>query len=315
MGRCVMMPKISLIIPTYNRKTYLGAALESCLAQTEIIDEIIVVDNNSSDYSFEVAKSYSQKDGAIKVFRNDKNIGMVKNWNRGIEYATNDYVSILHSDDILPKDWCEIVKSKIRKSENNGVGIYFGISVKVKIDDDMRILSRLNPFRTDRLFKPGESLRELWRRFFFNCNNSAAIVYKKSILMEFGGFDSLKNIEADQDLHIRILNKYPAYYINNDLVYYRIHEFQSFDTKIKQKTCSDTANIVIRSIGIQKSLLERSLLKYYYCYVVLLVVKLFLLGEFLNVKRILRSADIFRFQVLMNIPRFIFSEYVTRRYL
>lgn len=305
--------KFSLVIPAYNRENLIRETIESALDQTEKIDEIIIIDNDSSDKTFEISQDYARTYDNVKAFKNEKNVGMIENWNRGIRIAAGEYVSLLHSDDILPRNWCEIVRDNIEGTKEE-VGLYFGISVKAKISGKaVKILSRLRPFSSDKLLKPGESLRELWSKFFFNCNNSAAIIYRKSVLIEFNGFDRTKNIEADQDLHIKILKKYPVRYINKDLIFYRIHEFQSFDKGVKKKTYSDTTDIIIRSINIQKSLLGEWAIEYYYCYIILFIIKLLIVGEAENAKRLFIFQNPFKFRSIMNLPRLLYSEYVTRR--
>lgn len=103
-------PKVSIIIPTYNRANYLSQAIESALAQDYPNLEVIVSDNASTDETPEVVKKYIG-DPRFKYFRNEKNLGMVGNWRRALyEYATGDWALILSDDDYL------IDKSYITKS-------------------------------------------------------------------------------------------------------------------------------------------------------------------------------------------------------
>ena len=119
--------KISVVIPAYNREALIRDTIESALDQTEKIDEIIVIDNDSSDRTFQIAQSYAVTHSNVKVFKNEKNVGMMENWNRGIRKTTGDYISLLHSDDIIPKNWCATVKSAIAKNEGKNIGLFFGI--------------------------------------------------------------------------------------------------------------------------------------------------------------------------------------------
>lgn len=92
--------KISIIIPTCNRADTLRKALESALAQTYKDYEIIVADNASTDETYKTVKSFV--DMKVRYFRNDENIGMVRNWRKALfEYAVGDYFLILSDDDYL----------------------------------------------------------------------------------------------------------------------------------------------------------------------------------------------------------------------
>ena len=97
------MPKISVLIPMYNRKHYIEDCVNSALNQTFQDYEILIRDDGSTDGSAEfVEKIYSKEiaEGKIKLFRNEKNCGEYVTTNRLITYANGKYIMILHSDDI-----------------------------------------------------------------------------------------------------------------------------------------------------------------------------------------------------------------------
>lgn len=96
-------PKISVLIPMYNRKHYITQCLDSVLNQTFQDFEVIVRDDGSSDGSADfVAEKYAAEisSGKIKLCRNEKNIGEFPTDNRLLREATGKYIMILHSDDL-----------------------------------------------------------------------------------------------------------------------------------------------------------------------------------------------------------------------
>lgn len=95
----MLKPKISIAIPVYNRQNLVKRAIESSLAQTYQNIEIVVVDNCSTDNTYEVAKRYSDFDSRVRCHKNTTNIGPVANWLRCIELSEGMYVKILFSDD------------------------------------------------------------------------------------------------------------------------------------------------------------------------------------------------------------------------
>ena len=95
------MPKISVVIPTYNRAAYLDAAIASVLAQRGADFEIIVSDNCSQDETAAVVSKHLA-DSRVRYFRNEQNIGMVRNWRKAVfEHASGDWFILLSDDDYL----------------------------------------------------------------------------------------------------------------------------------------------------------------------------------------------------------------------
>lgn len=97
------MPKISVLIPMYNRKHYIEQCLDSALNQTFKDFDIIIRDDGSSDGSADfVAEKYAAAiaAGKIKLLRNEKNLGEAPTTNRLLREATSKYIMILHSDDL-----------------------------------------------------------------------------------------------------------------------------------------------------------------------------------------------------------------------
>ena len=107
--------KISVVTASYNYQDYIKEAIQSVLNQTYHDWELIIVDDCSTDNSVEVIKSY--KDDRIKLFVNEKNLGLKETVKRGIEKASGEWIVFLESDDILTSDniekKLEIVKKYI----------------------------------------------------------------------------------------------------------------------------------------------------------------------------------------------------------
>ena len=114
--------KVSILVPVYNREDLIGQTLNSALNQTYKNIEIIVVDNSSTDNTWEVVQSYEKQDSRIKAFRNNTNIGIVKNWRKCLDYATGVYAKILWSDDLIAPDFIE---KTIPWIEDKNVGFVF----------------------------------------------------------------------------------------------------------------------------------------------------------------------------------------------
>lgn len=100
------MPQlVSILVPVYNRATLIAATLDSALAQTYPEIEVVVVDNASTDGTWELIADYAARDPRIKAFRNDSNIGPVRNWRRCVDEAQGVYGKILWSDDLIAPEF------------------------------------------------------------------------------------------------------------------------------------------------------------------------------------------------------------------
>ncbi len=96
-------PKISVLIPLYNRKHYIEDCIDSVLNQTFKDFEIIIRDDVSTDGVFDFVKERYAAEisaGKIKLFRNEKNISEAFNVSRLLRDATGKYLTILHNDDL-----------------------------------------------------------------------------------------------------------------------------------------------------------------------------------------------------------------------
>lgn len=98
---------VSILIPTYNNEVFVQEAIKSALDQTYNNIEIIVVDNNSTDGTWEVLQEIASKYNKVKVFRNEKNFGPVRNWIITASKASGYYGKIIWSDDLIRHDFLE----------------------------------------------------------------------------------------------------------------------------------------------------------------------------------------------------------------
>ena len=111
---------ISIIIAVYNGSEFVEKTIHSAIEQN-IDKEIIIVDDCSTDDSYEIIDSISKKNDFIHVFRNDTNLGFCKSVNKAAKNASGEYILILGQDDLLEPDHC---RKMIEKFDDN-VSIVF----------------------------------------------------------------------------------------------------------------------------------------------------------------------------------------------
>src|SRR5690349_18425307 len=94
-------PLVSVLMTSYNREKYIAEAIESVLASSYKNFELIIVDDCSRDKTVAIAKEYAAKDGRVKVFVNEKNLGDYPNRNQAASYAKGKYIKFLDADDLI----------------------------------------------------------------------------------------------------------------------------------------------------------------------------------------------------------------------
>src|SRR5688572_28042896 len=92
-------PLISVRIPVYNGEKYLNACLDSVISQTISNYDVIIYDNGALDKSIPIIEEYSQKHKQLKVFKNERNLGLVGNWNKCIENANGTWIKFIFQHD------------------------------------------------------------------------------------------------------------------------------------------------------------------------------------------------------------------------
>ena len=92
------MPKISVVMPAYNAEKYIGESIDSILNQTYGDFEFIIINDGSRDSTKEIILSYS--DNRIVYLENEINSGIVVTLNKGLKYATGEYIARMDADDI-----------------------------------------------------------------------------------------------------------------------------------------------------------------------------------------------------------------------
>ena len=107
------LPLISIALCTYNGEKYLEKQLQSILSQTYPNLEVVVVDDGSADGTEEIILKYSKIDPRIKFFKNTKNLGFNKNFERAVMLSTGEYIAISDQDDIWKKDKISTLHSNI----------------------------------------------------------------------------------------------------------------------------------------------------------------------------------------------------------
>src|SRR5215218_5513436 len=110
--------RVSIVVPVYNEGAQLAACLEAIAAQRSVPYEVIVVDNNSTDDTIAVAKSFN----FVKLLRESRQ-GVVHARNRGFDAARGQIIARIDADTVLPPGWTGQVQATF---QNSGVSAVSG---------------------------------------------------------------------------------------------------------------------------------------------------------------------------------------------
>ncbi|MEZ3422496.1 MAG: glycosyltransferase family 2 protein [Lachnospiraceae bacterium] len=94
------MPRVSVIMPLYNAEKYVKQSINSILNQTYTDFELVIVDDQSTDNSYEIVQQIQDK--RIHLFQNSKNLGIAQTRNIALQHASGEYIAIMDDDDIAP---------------------------------------------------------------------------------------------------------------------------------------------------------------------------------------------------------------------
>lgn len=92
-------PLITVILATYNGEKYLQEQLDSVLQQSYTNIEVVMVDDGSTDNTWNLIQTFAAQDARIRPFRNEKNLGYIRNFERGCQLAAGDYIALCDQDD------------------------------------------------------------------------------------------------------------------------------------------------------------------------------------------------------------------------
>jgi glycosyltransferase involved in cell wall biosynthesis len=208
-------PKVSVVIPTYNRSAYLRQAIDSVLTQSYGAFEIVISDNCSSDDTESIVRGLGEP--RIRYFRNTQNIGMVPNWNAGIRRARGKYIAILEDDN----RWHPRYLERAVQTLDAHPQVAFVHTAVFLTDQDGRSSLLKKRWDEDRLCDGLSELRELMHgnRIFLS-----TVTSRRDCLHSVGLFDEAIPYAADWEMWLRLYLRYPAAYLAEPLASYRIHE-------------------------------------------------------------------------------------------
>jgi hypothetical protein len=186
------VPRVSVIMSVYNGETHIRAAIDSILAQTFRDFEFIIIDDCSSDQTWNILTDYASRDSRLVLLRNDTNTGLTKSLNRGIHHARGEYIARQDADDLSLPTRFMLQVQHLDASPNVGV-----VGTWCWIIDDQGTdcgVSRL-PTSPDAI---------KWKLLFGNHLVHTSIMMRAEIVRAIGGYTPARTYSQDYDLWLRM---------------------------------------------------------------------------------------------------------------
>ncbi|MFV0196441.1 glycosyltransferase family 2 protein [Empedobacter falsenii] len=226
----------SILIAHYNNWHYFQECYKSILNQTYKDYEIIIVDDCSTDDSYDKLVELSKENNRIKLFRNaeNKKVGFTKR--RCIEEASGEICGFLDPDDMISETaLAQIID--VYKSNSNCIATYSRIKL---IDQDSKEIGNFM------LTKDISNKSNL----FFNINFEVAhfFTFKKEVYIKTEGINSKLIIAEDQDLYLKLFEQGTFHFIDQYLYKYRLHSSGISQNKEKtEQQKKDWHNVILNA--------------------------------------------------------------------
>ncbi|HEY9645028.1 MAG TPA: glycosyltransferase, partial [Chroococcidiopsis sp.] len=222
-----MKSPISVIILSYNRKAYLGTAIESVLAQTYPHFELLIWDDGSTDGSLELAHRYAERDARVRVV-SAPHSGVIKARQQAIAQTRYEYLGWVDSDDWLAPT--ALAETMAVLDAHPEVGLVY--TDHVQIDQAGHVLGR---GRNSQIPYSQAGMLVDFLTFHFR-------LLRRSLYDQVGGLDAVAGAADDYDLCLKLSEITQVHHLRQPLYHYRIHPHSlSQQDPMAQVQCSKQA--------------------------------------------------------------------------
>lgn len=212
-----MSAKVSVCIPAYNNEEYIKDTIDAILNQTYKDLELVIVDDNSKDHTYDVVKAYD--DPRIKLYRNEENLGMSGNWNRCLSLCNGEYIKLVCADDILAPTALE---KEVAALEEHPTAVIAESDTKL-IDLDNKGKGFYKRFRKSGLVDGKEICKKgFYSQDYFGAPQ--ANTFRKSTAEAIGGFDTWFTYILDYDFFVSLACEGDVYIIHEPLNFFRVRK-------------------------------------------------------------------------------------------
>ncbi|MEP5614130.1 MAG: glycosyltransferase [Cyclobacteriaceae bacterium] len=222
------MSLVSVCLPMYNGEKYLRQSLDSIVNQSYQNLEILVVDDCSTDNGPSIIGEYQRKDSRIRLIRNERNLGLVGNWNKCISEASGEFVKLQFQDDMMMND---TIEKMMMMAEKEGVNVVltdreytYENDINVFYEEELPRLS--DHFKQNAVIKPAfitDLLLSIGTNHNFMGEPIIGLV-RKEVFDSWGLYDDAFKQIGDFEFWIRLGLNENVGFIPERLNIFRVHD-------------------------------------------------------------------------------------------
>lgn len=228
------MPLVSIVLPIYNGEAFMRKSIESCMAQTYTNWELLIVDDCSKDLTEQIAKEYEAKDGRIHYYKNEVNLRLPRNLNRGFSLANGEYLTWTSDDNYYEPTAIERMVAVLNQKEHEFV---FANCYLINETEDILTQTSI----------PKDYTHAIWDNNFVG----ACFMYTRKVYETVGEYDPDQILCEDYDYWLRIFARYAVACIEDVLYYYRVHE-NSLTSKNRKGQYQAVEKALLTNFAIKK---------------------------------------------------------------
>ena len=184
------MPKISIVLPTYNGEKYIRQSIQSIINQTFRDWELIIVNDCSDDKTAYIVKEFQDRDNRIHVITNKENMKLPASLNIGFSIANGEYLTWTSDDNLYRDNALAVLVDYLNKNKS----CYMVCALMNVIDDQGKIIYTNIKYDAEVML-------------YNNCVG-ACFLYRREVLTEIGQYNVNKFLVEDYDYWLRILFRY-----------------------------------------------------------------------------------------------------------
>ena len=211
-------PLVSVVMSVFNSEKTLKRAIDSILTQSLKDFEFIIIDDCSTDGSLLILKEFEKQDCRIKIYQNEKNLGLATSLNKGLKLCSSDMVARMDADDYSYPDRLE--KQYNFMMANSTIDI-LGSGVVLVDEKGKKYKEYLYPSCDDEIKQSLQTTCPLAH---------PTIMYKKNLILSVGGYDESLRRAQDFDLWKRLKEKAIFANLSESLLEYTIPLKRPFKT-------------------------------------------------------------------------------------
>jgi glycosyltransferase involved in cell wall biosynthesis len=204
-------PRVSVVMPVYNGERYLHESIKSILNQTLTEFEFIIVDDGSTDNTWQTMQNYAASDSRVVLVQNRTNIGVAGSLNKGLGVARGEYIARMDADDVSLQE--RLATQVAFLDEHPDVGV---VGSSVQLIDAAGSLGNVRRY-------PTMHALILWGLCFYAPFAHPTTVFRLAVVERVGGYDDTLLANQDRDLWQRLSSITRFANLGDVFLLYRIH--------------------------------------------------------------------------------------------